>query len=139
MADNSQLFPLADPTLFDGDLLVSREPYPRNRFCTSMQLLQEQHVFFAKKKLTDPERNNSADFLLIGTWLIHHITHRGRMDLGEAGKVSYSRQGIAEIYRFCSLASSRPREVIILHIGTKDLLKRFKYPPGPLTVEDCFL
>ena len=35
-------------------------------------------------------------------------------------------------------AFSRLREVIILNIGTKDLLKRLEYRRGPLTVEDCF-
>ncbi len=138
LVDNSQLFPLADATLFNDDLLVSPEYDPRNQFCSSLKLLQEQHVFFANRMLTDPERNDTAEFLAIGDSMFHHITFESRADLGEAAKVSYSGQRIAQIYRYCSFAFSRQREVIILNIGTNDLLKRFKYPQGPLTVEDCF-
>ncbi len=78
-------------------------------------------------------------FLAIGDSMFHLITFEAGADLGEAAKVSYSGQRIAEIYRYCSFAFSRQREVIILNIGTNDLLKRFdlKYPRGPLTVEDC--
>ena len=70
--------------------------------------------------------------------MFHRIKFEAIADLGEAKKVSYSGQRIAEIYRYCSFAFSRPREVIFLNIGTNDRLKRFKYPRGPLTVEDCF-
>ncbi len=77
--------------------------------------------------LTDPERNDTAEFLAIGDSMFHHITFESRADLGEAAKVSYSGQRIAEIYRYCSFAFSRQREVVILNIGTNDLLKRFKY------------
>ena len=70
--------------------------------------------------------------------LFRHITFESRADLGEAEKVSYSGQRIAEIYRYCSFTFSRPREVTVLTIGTNDLLKRFSYTPGPLTAEDCF-
>ncbi len=118
---------MADQTLFDDDLLVSPDSYPRNRFCTSRHLLQQQHVLFAIKILTDPERDDSADFLAIGDSMFHHSTFEGRMDLGEAGKVSYSEQRIAEFYHYCSFALSRPREVIKLNIETNGLLKRFKY------------
>ncbi len=92
LADNSQLFPLADQTFFDDDLLVSPEPYRRNRFCSS-------HVFLANKMLADPEHNDSADFLAIGDSMFHHIA----FDLGQAGKVvPYSGQRIAEVYRYYS-------------------------------------
>ncbi len=95
-------------------------------------------MFFANRMLTDPERNDTAEFLAIGDSMFHHITFESRADLGEAAKVSYSGQRIAEIYRYCSFAFSHQPEVVILNIGTNDLLKRFKYPRGPLTVEDCF-
>ncbi len=72
---------MADTTLFDDYLLVSPESYPRNRFCTSLQLLQEQHVFIANKMLADPERNDTSDSLAIGDSMFHHITFEDRMHL----------------------------------------------------------
>ena len=39
--------------------------------------------------LSDPERNDSADFLAIGDSMFHHITFEARTDLGETAKVSY--------------------------------------------------
>ena len=78
LADNSQLFPMADATLFDDDLLVSPEYYPPNQFWSSLQLLQEQHVFFANRMLADPERNDTAEFLAIGDSMFHHITFEAR-------------------------------------------------------------
>ena len=122
----------------DEELLVDPEQYSKITEKTALELLPKQEKYFTDRPLQDPEPNDTAEYLAFGDSMFHHMKLEQRLQYGEAAKASYGGQRFAELFEYCSFSFSRTREVIIFNVGTNDLLKRHRYPKGPLTVEECF-
>ncbi len=116
----------------DADL-----PYPRNSDVPAEQLLDEDDTFFAGKVLEYCDVDHTSPILAVGDNMFHKLHFGERSDMGGAGKVSFGGGRISEIYLYLQESGTVKREIVILCMGTNDILKRKRHPHN-MTVEKIF-
>ncbi len=140
-AQGDEFCRLIDETLLElsQDLRVRDAdlPYPRNTDVPAEQLLDKDDTFFAGKVLQYCDVDYTSPMLFVGDSMFPKLHFGERSDMGGAGKVSFGGGRISEIYLYLQESGAVKREVVILCMGTNDILKRKKHPHN-MTVEKIF-